>query len=91
MSGAAMTQQLPDGLDTNLSRVQTADALTACGYVTSASTLATMATRGGGPPFYKWGPRTVYRWGAVLEWAQNRRSQPRRSSSEADAQHANAA
>lgn len=79
-----MTTQLPDGLDTLLGRVQAAKALTEAGYPTSPSTLSTMATRGGGPPYCKWGPRAMYRWGSSLSWAQNRLSAPRRTTSEAD-------
>ncbi len=86
-----MTAQLPDGLDTLLTRTRAAAALTAIGYVTSPATLATKVTRGGGPPYRMYGPRALYRWGDCLTWAQNRMSQPRRSSSELNAQHANAA
>ena len=77
-----MTERLPDGLDTQLTRLQVAEALTEAGFVISFATLATMATRGGGPPFSKWGPRSIYRWGDALAWAQARRSAPRRSTSE---------
>jgi hypothetical protein len=91
MSGAQMTTQLPDGLDTLLGRRQTADALTSAGFPISPATLQTMATRGGGPLFRNFGMRVIYRWGDALEWAQNRLSKPRRSSSELNAQHANAA
>ena len=86
-----MTAQLPDGLDTLLTRTRTAAALTSVGYPTSPATLATKVTRGGGPPYRMYGPRALYRWGDALEWAQNRMSAPRCNSSEADAQHANAA
>lgn len=86
-----MTEQLPDGLHTLLSRARTAEVLTASGYPTSAATLSTMVTRGGGPPFRNYGPRVLYRWGDALDWAQARLSKPRRTSSEADGQHADAA
>lgn len=86
-----MTTQLPDGLDTLLTRRQTADALTGAGFTISPATLQTKATRGGGPPFRNFGQRVVYRWGDALDWAQNRLSKPRRSSSELNAQQANAA
>ena len=86
-----MTAQLSDGLDTLLTRTRIAEALTSAGYPTSPATLATKVTRGGGPPYRMYGPRALYRWGDALEWAQSRMSQPRRSSSEADAQHATAA
>lgn len=65
-----------------LSRKQTADALSSAGYPIAEATLASMATRGGGPLFSKFGPRVVYRWADVLEWAQYRLSKPVRSTSE---------
>jgi len=77
-----MTSQLSDGLDTSLTRVQTADALKQAGFPISPATLSTMATRGGGPPYRNFGPRVLYRWGDALEWAQARLSKPRRSTSE---------
>jgi len=49
------------------------------------ATLATMATRGGGPPFHKFGAHVLYRWGDALAWAQSRLSAPRRNTSEGDA------
>ena len=45
-----------------------------------------MATRGGGPPYQIFGRWPLYRWGDALAWAEARLSQPRRSTSEADAQ-----
>ena len=59
-------------LDARLGRKQTAAALTEEGYPTAESTLATMASRGGGPPFSKFGSRVVYRWGDALAWANAR-------------------
>ena len=76
---------IPDDADTLLTRKQAADALTARGYPTSDRTLSTKATRGGGPVFRHFGPRVLYRWGDLLDWAQGRLSPPRRSTSEADA------
>ena len=74
---------LPDPC-TLLTRQQTADALTEAGYPTRPSTLSTKATRGGGPPFYKYGPKAIYRWGSALAWAQARLTPSRLSTSEAD-------
>jgi hypothetical protein len=75
--------------DTRLmTRRQVAEALTAAGYPTSERTLATKATRGGGPPFQKFGPRALYRWRDALDWAEARLTAPRRSTSEADEQTA---
>src|SRR3979490_400563 len=47
-------------LDTLLTRDQTAEALTQAGYPVKSKTLATKASRGGGPPFAKFGPRALY-------------------------------
>ncbi|TPG58185.1 DNA-binding protein [Roseomonas nepalensis] len=63
-------------LDTRLGRAQTAEALTHAGFTISPETLATKATRGGGPPFSIWGRRAVYTWGDALAWAQGRLAVP---------------
>jgi hypothetical protein len=75
---------IPQTLDALLTRDGLAEALTEAGFPTSAKTLATKASRGGGPPFRKFGPRAIYRWGDGLQWAEARLSAPRRSTSEAD-------
>lgn len=77
-----MAHPLPDAL---LTREQTAAALTAAGYPVRPKTLATKATRGGGPPYKLFSGRTLYRWGDALAWAEAATSAPRRSTSEADA------
>jgi hypothetical protein len=74
--------------DTLLRRRATAEALTEAGYTTAETTLATKASRGGGPPYRLFGRVPLYRWGDALDWAQGKLSPPRRSTSEADAQHA---
>jgi hypothetical protein len=61
---------------TRLDRNQTAAALTARGFKMAHSTLATLASRGGGPPFTKFGPHVAYQWGDALTWAQRRTSAP---------------
>jgi hypothetical protein len=76
---------IPTDPDTLLTRDQAAAALTAAGFPVKAKTLATKATRGGGPPYQSFGPRALYRWRTTLEWAQARLSTPHRSTSEADA------
>jgi hypothetical protein len=68
-----------------LTRERTAEALTALGFPVSARTLATKATRGGGPPYALFCGRAVYRWGDVIAWAQSLTTAPRRSTAEADA------
>jgi hypothetical protein len=65
-----------------LTRAQAADALTRSGYPTAPATLATLATRGGGPPFAKFGSRVQYLWGDVLGWARGRTSKTVHSTSE---------
>ncbi len=76
---------VPDNLDATLTRKAIADALTAAGFPVSVKTLATMATRGGGPLYRLFGRKPLYRWGDALEWAQSRLSKPIRSTSERDA------
>src|SRR5262245_14071754 len=71
--------------DALLLRDQAAEALTEAGFKTSPATLATKATRGGGPPYRLYGRRPLYRWGDLLVWAQNQLSDLRCSTSERDA------
>jgi hypothetical protein len=71
-----------DNLDRLLVREAGAQALTAAGYPTSAATLATKATRGGGPPYRIFGKRAIYRWGDLLAWAEANTSPLRTSTSE---------
>jgi hypothetical protein len=76
---------IPDDPNVLLERAPTADALTGAGYRIKATTLATKATRGGGPPYSLFGNRALYRWGDALSWAQSRLTSPRASTSEAAA------
>ena len=76
--------QVPDTTDVLLTRQRVAEALTAAGYPISHRTLATKATRGGGPPYSLFSGRALYRWGDALEWAESLTTAPRRSTSEAD-------
>jgi hypothetical protein len=80
-----MTFPFPDNPDALLTRKVTALALQDAGYPVSEKTLATKATRGGGPPFRKFGSRPLYRWGDSLHWARSRLSPLMHSTSEADA------
>jgi hypothetical protein len=80
---------LPDP-DALLTRRRNSAALTEAGFPTSESTLATKATRGGGPPYMKFGPKVLYRWGDSLAWAQARLTAPVCSTSELT-DHRNAA
>ena len=78
--------QVPDNPDALLTRERTAAALTAAGYPVATKTLATKATRGGGPPYRLFSGRALYRWGDALDWARGLTTPPRRSTSDADAQ-----
>lgn len=71
-SYGAMTFPIPDDLNALLSRKATADALTAAGFPVAEATLATKASRGGGPPFRHFGRIPLYRWGDALDWAMSR-------------------
>jgi len=80
-----MTGLIPDDPDALLRRAASAVALTAAGFPVTKATLATKASRGGGPPFRLFGRVPLYRWGDLLDWARSRLSAPMRSTSEADA------
>jgi hypothetical protein len=69
---------IPDDPDTWLRRAALAEALTCRGLTISTATLASMAVRGGGPPFKIWGAYPLYRWGDAWTWAQMRLEAPRR-------------
>jgi hypothetical protein len=74
-----MTKVLHDR-DDLLTRDETAVALTAAGYPIRSATLGSKATRGDGPPFKRFGSRSLYRWGDALDWAEGRMA-PRKSGS----------
>lgn len=76
---------IPDNPDTMLTRDAVATGLTAAGFPVSAATLATKATRGGGPEYRLFGRRPLYRWGDALGWAQGRLSKPISSTSAMEA------
>jgi len=78
-----MATFIPDSPDALLTRSQTAEALSASGFPIAAPTLATKATRGGGPPFHRFGKRALYPWGSTLDWARSRLSPALRSTSDA--------
>ena len=71
-------------LEALLTRSLAAENLEKAGFPVSAKTLATKASRGGGPPYSLFGPRPLYRWRDVLVWAHSRMTPPHRSSSEGD-------
>ena len=76
---------IPQNFDALLTRDQVAVALTAAGFPIKPKTLATKASRGGGPIYRLFGTRPLYRWGDAIDWAKQRLTSPRRSTSEADA------
>ena len=76
---APVTLEDPNAL---LGRKQAAAALRAAGYQVAASSLATLACRGGGPLYSRFGARALYRWADLLEWARARMTEPRRSAAE---------
>jgi hypothetical protein len=55
-----------------LNREQCAKLLSDAGYPTSRHTLASLASRGGGPLYRKYGRVVVYRWSDALDWAEAR-------------------
>jgi hypothetical protein len=65
-------------------RKAAAKALTDAGYPTSPKTLATKASRGGGPKFRKFGPRALYTWPDLIGWANGKLSPAVSSTSELD-------
>ena len=65
-----------------LKRSETAARLTAEGFPIKASTLATIATRGDGPPYVRFGRTPLYDFDEALAWASARLSRPARSASE---------
>lgn len=79
---------VPADPDTLLTRDATSRALTAAGFPVATKTLAAKATRGGGPPYALFSSRALYRWGDSIAWARGNLTQPRRSTSEDDAQRA---
>ncbi len=72
----------PNSLDALLTRRAVAEALSEAGFPISAATLATKASRGGGPQYRLFGRKPLYRWGDALDWAKARMSKPMSSTSE---------
>src|SRR5262245_1896207 len=67
---------IPSDPDARLRRDACAEALTDAGFPLKPSTLASMGSRGTGPPFELWGRTPLYRWADALEWAERRLQQP---------------
>ncbi len=71
--------------ETLLTRSDAAMALTDAGYPTSAATLATKASRGGGPAYRLYGRKPLYRYADLMAWAEGRCSKTVYSTSELEA------
>jgi hypothetical protein len=69
-------------------RHEAAAYLTENGYPIAATTLAKLVSVGGGPIFDSFGRRPLYRPDDLLEWARERSTGPRRSTSDQGANHA---
>jgi len=78
-----MSSLIPDDQRKLLRRRDTAAALTAAGFQISEHTLASKATRGGGPPYTLFGRTPLYTWGDAIAWAEGRLAGPYYSTSEA--------
>ena len=63
------------------SRRQASDWLTERGYKIAVATLAKLACIGGGPLYWSFGRKPLYRAADLLAWAEERTSGPRRSTS----------
>jgi hypothetical protein len=74
---------LPD-TDALMTRDQIAAELTKAGFPVRARTLATKASRGGGPIFRRFGSKPLYKWSEALAWAEARLSPAMRNTSEVD-------
>jgi len=77
-----------DNPSTLLRRTAAAEALRQAGYPIARATLATLASRGGGPPFRRFGRVPLYEWPELLRWAESRLSNPIRSTSEGEVRRA---
>jgi hypothetical protein len=67
----------------HLSRVEAVAALRALGFPTTVKTLGTLASRGQGPTYRRFGARVLYRRTDLLAWAEGRLSTHRAGQGEA--------
>ena len=79
------TAPIPADPNARLRRVALAAALNAAGFPVATATLATMATRGGGPQYRLFGRIPLYRWSDALTWAEAKLTAPQTSTSAGDA------
>lgn len=71
-----------------LSRQEASDFLTQRGYKVASTTLAKLASVGGGPTYESFGRKPLYRPTDLLAWVQERSTGPRRSTSDRGRGHA---
>ena len=71
--------------DTLVVRDDAATVLTEAGYPIASTTLATKASRGGGPPYKLYGRKPLYRVSDLLAWAESRCSKIVTSTSDYEA------
>ena len=79
------TAPIPTDPNALLRRVAVAAALNAAGFPIATATLATKATRGGGPQYRLFGRVPLYRWADALAWAEAKLTAPQTSTSAGDA------
>ena len=65
-----------------LTRAELAAELTARGFPIAKTTLETIATRGGGPRYQKFGRSALYDLAEALDWAAGRMSPPAATATE---------
>lgn len=58
--------------DAVFTRDKAAATLTEFGYPVTEGALATLAVRGGGPDYRRFGKRVLYTWKDLIEWAKAR-------------------
>jgi hypothetical protein len=58
--------------ETRLNRTAASVALKAKGFGVSRATLASLASRGGGPRYQRFMGQVTYQWGDLLRWAESR-------------------
>lgn len=80
-AGSALTlDSIPP--DARFTRRQAAKMLTHCGIPLSEKTLSTKASRGGGPPYRRFGKIAIYTWRELVAWALAEMGEPARNASE---------
>jgi len=62
---------IPSSRDQFVTREEGSAGLQALGFPISASTLASKAQKGAGPPYRRFGRVALYQWGDLLDWALN--------------------